>query len=543
MKRYKILRALAAALCILAATLVPIGEARFPFMPAARAEERADLLHISLTARPDALVEPGDVTLSLVIENPSAYDAQNVYLSSSDGLLSEPIGQIAAGQSQTLTRPHSVSQAELDAGAISYIISHDDPFTEGNKVNYTVQAEIHQSDLQPEVEFTRQFSSRYVTTGSTVTITYRIRNTGNVVLTGLQVQDELGDYTGRVEQLDVGESRTLISRVTLTEADASRAALSYNVEATGEENKVITLAEAPIRIAYGQIDGELSVSYSAFSTSTAEVVLLLTNLGNVDYTNIRITDDIYGGVIADNLTLPSGNADPVAISSSYPVRGDDGFRWRITGDSEAGDSVDFVTDTVYLTPREIVFPAEVTMRIEALTPAIRRAGEVPMRVRIENAGDADVTNIVLNEAFLGDVHSFAIIPAGGSIERDISFQVDETKDFYFSIRYTDATGWERSLAVPPVSVEISADGVLPEGVTERFFEFTGDSIKIGGSSMFAVLLIVGGAVLLILIITLLIASRRARMEKRLRMVAERQRRKEGGKAAPARDGKKPKAKK
>ena len=519
------LRALIAALCIICAVLGPICPAWRAAAPTALAEERVQLLQISLSARPEELVEPGDVILTLVIENISEMDADNVYLSSSDGLFSEPIGHIGAGDSQTLSRPHSVSQQELDSGIISYIISHDDPLVEGNKVNYTVQAPIRQSDLHPEAEFTRQFSTRYVSPGSTVTITYHIRNTGNVALTSLRVQDELGDFTGRVERLEPGESRSLISRVTLTEADVSAATLTYDVEALENQSFVSTLAEAPIRIAYGQIDAELSVNFSAFSTSTADVVLLLTNLGNVDYTNIRITDDLYGGVIADNMILPSGVADPVEVSCTYPVRGSQGFRWRITGTSEAGDKIDFITQTVTLEPREIVYPAEITLQAEALMPRIRRAGSVPVRIHIENNGDADVTDITLTEALLGEIRSFAIIPAGSAIQREIMLDVQEDTEFLFDLRYSDVFGREHSLSAAPVMVQIASDGVMPEGADQRFIEFTGSSIKIGGSSLFGVLIIAGCAVLLTLIIILLVASRRARIEKQLRIAAEKQRRK------------------
>lgn len=531
------------ALIILTAVFGPVGGTQRFAVPIAWAEEGRHLLQIQMAARPDALVEPEDITLSLTIENVSGKDAQNVYLSSSDGLLSEPIGRIAAGEKTTITRPHSVTRQELDSGTVTYIISHDDPTQEGSKVNYTVQASIAKSDLQPEAEFTRQFSSRYVTPGSTVTITYRIRNTGNVALASLQVQDALGDYTGRVDRLDVGESRTLTSRVTLTEEALSAATLSYAVESMDDRSFILNLADAAIEVAHSQIDAELSAGYSAFSTSTADVMLLLRNLGNVDYHNIRVSDDIYGGIIADNISVPCGGA-PVEISSSYPIRGSEGFRWRVTGTSEAGDRIDFVTDTVNVEPREIVFPAEVTMRIEAQTPRIRRAGTVPFTLRIENAGDADVTNIVLSDALLGEIRNFAIIPAGGFIESSFSLDVSETTEYNFSILYTDFTGWERSLRCAPVEVAIASDGVMPEGAEQPFFEFTGNSIKIGGSSAFAVLLIVGSSLLLVLIITLFVASHRAKMAKRLRAASEKQK-KQAAKptSSAAKKPKKPDAKK
>lgn len=184
-------------------------------------------LKISITAKPREMVEPGDVMLNFTIENISAVSAHNVYLSSSDGLLSEPVGELAAGESQSFNRQHSVTQAELDAGEISYILSHDDPFDPDSKVNYTVAAAIGRSDVQPSAELTRQLSSRKAQAGDTITITYRIRNTGNVALTNLRVQDTLGDFTGRVDRLEVGKSQTLIGRVVLEEAAVSSATLYY----------------------------------------------------------------------------------------------------------------------------------------------------------------------------------------------------------------------------------------------------------------------------------------------------------------------------
>ena len=219
-----------ALLLCLAAGLFPANGAGPLIVPAALAEE-APLLEIQASAKPDELVEPGDVTLSFTIANASERDAQNVYLSSADGLLSEPIGQIGAGESQIFTRSHSVTQAELDAGEITYIISHDDPLDPERKVNYTVHASIRQSDKRPQVEFTRQFSNSCFEAGDTVTILYRVRNSGNVAVNSLRVEDALGDFTGRVELLDVGESRTLISRVTLSEEAVSAPTLSYAVNA------------------------------------------------------------------------------------------------------------------------------------------------------------------------------------------------------------------------------------------------------------------------------------------------------------------------
>lgn len=493
-------------------------------VPSATAEEGRELLKIQMTVRPETLVEPGDVMLSFVIENTSAVDALNVYLSSSDGLLSEPFGRIAAGETQSFNRQHSVTQEELDAGEITYTISHDDPFDPEGKVNYTTRAEIRRGDSLPQAEFTRRFSARYARVGDTLTITYRIRNTGNVALVNLRVQDVLGDFTGRIERLEVGESRTLISRASITEETVSSAALDYQMDAS-EEIFSCTLSDAPIHIAHPGMEVQFSAGISAFSKSTADVVLLMINTGNVDYRNVCITDDIYGGVIADSIIVPAGG-DPVEVSHAYPIREDAGFRWRITGVTESGEKINFVTEDAMLSNAEKNEAALLMISAVAQTPCIRRSGNVTVTVRIDNMGGTDAKDILLCENEIGPLRRYEIIPADGVAERDFSFRVTEDTSYNFTLSYTDENGQTQRVDCAPVDVTIRSDGVLPEGAVSGLIELTGSSIKIGGSSTFAILLIAGCVVLLVLIVMLLIASHRARIEKQLRIAAEKQRRRE-----------------
>ena len=84
-----------------------------------------------------------------------------------------------------------------------------------------------------------------------------------------------------------------------------------------------------------------------FEDGTADAILILTNTGNVDYTGVTVLDDVYGGVIADGLTLPSGGA-PVEVAHTYPLRGEGEYRWRVTGMSGAGETLDLRTETLTL---------------------------------------------------------------------------------------------------------------------------------------------------------------------------------------------------
>ena len=48
--------------------------------------------------------------------------------------------------------------------------------------------------------------------------------------------------------------------------------------------------------------------------------LRLSNVGNTDYPSLTIYDDVYGGIIADAISLPAGG-ETVEITHSYPILG------------------------------------------------------------------------------------------------------------------------------------------------------------------------------------------------------------------------------
>ena len=209
----------------------------------------------------------------------------------------------------------------------------------------------------------------------------------------------------------------------------------------------------------------------------------------------------------------------IEVSHSYPLRDEMQFRWKVSGVSETGKNVSLYAESRAVAAVEGE-AQPLSLSVSTDTPRIRRSGNVDITVRVSNPGGQDVRDILLSEAGLGEIYTFAVIDAGGSAERTLSFDIRENTSYAFSIAYGDG----QSVSAAPLEIVMASDGILPEGATNSFIEFTGSSIKIGGSSIFAALLISGLAVLLVLIVLLLIASRRARIEKQMRIAAEKQRR-------------------
>ena len=479
-----------------------------------------DGLKIEFSINPSEIVGPGDVTMTFVITNEGSADIKNIYLTSDDGLLSEPIGQITAGETQTLVRPHAVTQEELNNGCVRYVLSHDSAIPGGEKVIHTLIAPVARGDVRTDIDFTRQLSSQYVAAGEQLTITYRITNNGNVPVSAIYVRDALGDFTGRLEQLNVGATRTFISRVTINMESQSSASLEYRVPSG--ETITRRLEPVVIRLSHSVLNSEFSVGRSAFDPERADAVLMLTNVGNDDYSDITVLDDLYGGIIADGVSLPHGGS-PVEITFTYPVRNEREYRWRVTGVSQAGEALNFVTETLTLPGEDAPKAVDIRMDIAPRTLRINRPGSVVFDITLANSGTAFARNLRLYDVNRGAARELAVLPTGEPSRFTVSYEVHQDSEFIFCLDYTDPDGHSRTISADPIQITISPSGAAPEPLGSELMQLEGESVKPGNGSTFTILLIVASAALVSMFTILLVTSIRARHDRRLR-IAEQKRR-------------------
>ena len=499
-------------------------------LPIARAETpAAPMLDLDLTISPGELVAPGDATMTFIISNPTDFDIQNIYLSSADGLLSEPIGQLGPGETLTLTRPHAVTEAELSEGAVRYIVSHDAPMSGGEKISVMLSAYITRSSARPDVAFTRQLSSRAVAPGGQLTIIYKLANNGNVPVTDIRVRDTLGSFEGRLERLAVGASKTFVSRVTVESETQSAASLSYT--ASGQ-TITRTLDPLPVRLSSSALEASFSIGRSAFDADRADAVLMLTNTGDDDYTDIAVMDDVYGGIIADGIALPGGS-DPREIAYAYPLRGGGEYRWRVTGTSHAGEALDFVTETLTLPADESPSEIGIRLKVRAGATKINRAGRVTFDLELQNTGNTAARQLRVYEVNRGDVRALAVLPTGEPTHCRVSYEVEESGEYIFCVDYTDAEGHARTVSAKPVRVDITPAGISPEAPEGRDMKLEGGSVKMGATSTFTILLVVASAALVSMFTILLVTSLRARQDRRRRAAVQRQRQREAAARADA----------
>lgn len=491
------------------------------FAASAFAEENAPSLEISVAAEPDALVSPDEITLTFALTNESRELLEAVSLTSADALLVEPIGNLEPGASAVYSRSHLLTQEELDNGQVEYIITC---VCGSEHFSYPVSAAIEKLDAEPEVEFLRTVSGTQVTADGSATIVYEIHNVGNVPIGAISVNDPLGGFDSRLELLGVGESKVFLQHAAITEDAVSAPVLTYST-AGGEDFYTVRLDELPVTVGFGMLDAYITAGRSLFSHDTSEVVLTLINSGTVDYRNITVYDDIYGGVIADSVSVPAGS-EPVEIEHSYPIREDSSYRWRIVGQTSAGDQIDFITNTasVYL-DAEGDSPL-LSLKAVTAMPEISRAGFVPVRLELTNIGSAMAGQVVIREQSGGKVCELAVVPLGEPTVREILYEVTQSSSLVFTAAYVDSYGQERIAASEPVAVTICRGGQTPAIDDRGNTLYSGIATQIRNPRLFIALLILCVAALLVMIVVLLVNARRLRKQRRARASARKQRIKE-----------------
>src|SRR5690606_384220 len=198
----------------------------------------------------------GDViTYSIKVTNVGNVTLTNVEVTDNNADETQ-VGMIASlvpNASETFTAEHTVTQADLDAGAVYNIAtakgkdpkggdveddSEDDNPMDPNDPNYPgtdpncVDCTITVIDQAGELEVikTTDRTQTYSKVGDVITYTTKVTHVGNVTLTDVNVTDSNADNTavGTIASLEPGASESFMAEHTVTQADLDAGAV-YNI--------------------------------------------------------------------------------------------------------------------------------------------------------------------------------------------------------------------------------------------------------------------------------------------------------------------------
>ena len=259
--------------------------------------------------------------------------------------------------------------------------------------------------------------------GETVTWTYNVTNTGNVNLTNIQVNDDiLGSITNIIDQGD-GDDILSVGESWILEATGTAACGDYeNIGNVTGDSGDTTVTDEDLSHYFGECpdidiekatngeDADVGPGPGIPEGETVTWTYNVTNTGNVNLSNILVTDDMLGAIA--NIIDQGDGDDILAVGESWILEatgtaacGDYENIGNVTGDS--GDTT--VTDedlSHYFGECPDIDIEKATNGEDADVgpgPGIPEGETVTWTYNVTNTGNVNLTNIQVNDDILGSI--------------------------------------------------------------------------------------------------------------------------------------------
>ncbi|HEY4268652.1 MAG TPA: hypothetical protein VGM94_10720 [Galbitalea sp.] len=319
------------------------------------------------------------------------------------------------GQSATFTATYTVTQADLDHGALTDVATATGTSAGGGTISNTSNAVTVSADGTAAIGLVKTASIGTVSAvDDTVTYHFAVTNTGNLTLHGILVNDPmLASVSCDDTILAPGDSTTCSAPYTVTQGDLDAGSIHNTATATGIDpaNQAATSAPSSVTVTAIQTPG-LTLAKSATPTTVSNVgdvvnfSFLVTNTGNVTVTGIDIDDTMLPSV-----TCPSGDLTPgadVTCTGSYTVVQADIDNGAITNTAEATGTTTGASPASVLSPPST---AAVSVAQDSSLSLVKSANVANVNVRgqiitysftITNTGNVTETDVNVDEgAFTG----------------------------------------------------------------------------------------------------------------------------------------------
>lgn len=467
---------------------------------------------------PGELVVPGEVTLSLTLQNTSDEAIFNVRIFMQTASGADEISRydaIAAGEIVEATQVVRVTQAQLDAGeVVVFINSGLETETIAGSGNIGIPIEKARANVQ--LEFTRQLSSQYVEEGETITIAYMVRNLGNVDLRQISVHDALGNFEERIASLSPGESKTFLNHAMVGADAQSEAYVTYTPQTETAQRRQ-DLANVEIYLARESLEVELeSNMQDVYYGGQVELTARVTNTGSVTLTAISLTDPALGIFTDKPFSLDPGESQEFTRLATLFARRQ--FQLTARASSPTGNPVSATSNPIDVAVESESGAVFLSVSAQPEMERIRRAGTVNFTVEVINSGFGSVSNVEIGERALGTLHTFAVVPAGEPTSRTVALNVTETGEFQFYCAVRDESGRQSMIYAEPVTVTIASDGEEPSAALQPTESpiLAGESTRPDSFNVYPYM--IAGALILLAALTTLLAvtSFQERRARRLR---------------------------
>ena len=262
-------------------------------------------LSVTKKASPTSGVKVGEtVTYTVEVTNSGNVTVNNLTLTDDHGSPTGFVTELAPGASTgEITYTYTVTQADVDAGSIVNVVKANATAVRGsNPDEATATATVTTEAAVPALTVTKTASpDSGVGVGATVTYTVVVTNSGNVTVSGIELDDTLVTLTDdqkAIGTLAPAESKTITYTYAVTQGDVDAGKIDNTATATGTYGGDEVTASDDATVTTVESAAALTVTKEASKTSGADVgdtityTVVVTNSGNVTVSGIALSDSL-----------------------------------------------------------------------------------------------------------------------------------------------------------------------------------------------------------------------------------------------------------
>ena len=199
--------------------------------------------------------------------------------------------------------------------------------------------DVHMDRLQPQVEIERSVLPENITAGEPFTLEYVIRNTGNVDLKDVVLEEPDFGEIDTFEQIEAGQEVHTDKELTIEKDAVSRATLRAK-DAVTNENYSYEASELELLIGGGELSQNLSVRLTSKKTSlsksgTVELKCVIENTGTEPLYNLVLTL-MDRRMVIDNLSVLNPGEKKTIPVTTFRVEKTEDFFMEVNGTDENG---------------------------------------------------------------------------------------------------------------------------------------------------------------------------------------------------------------
>ncbi len=426
------------------------------------------------------------------IENISVVDDQAVEVTCPDTALD-------AGASMTCTANGTAIEGQYtNLGTVTGTPVNEDgaPIVnvDGDPLSTTDDDSSHYFGANPSVAIEKAPGTQTVDPGSDVTFTITVTNTGNVDLKDISVSDTLTpNCEATFDTLAVGASETYDCvatnvRATFTNVAVVEALDPSDTTVTDEDDADVNVPGTP-----GLRVDKSTDTPSVITGATVEFSITVINTGDVDLTDVVITDDTTPDCSRSFDRIDVGDEVTYKCTATNVTEAFTNVA-SATANDPNGNPVTAEDDASVNVTVPVAAPSNpgVSISKSTDTPTITAGSTVEFNITVTNTGDVALTNVVVDDPNTPDCdRTFATLAVG----EDVTYTCTATNVITGFINVATVTG------TPPIGDPVTADDsaeVTTTGEPELEIEKAPDSQTIdpGGTATFGITVFNRGDVLL-----------------------------------------------